>query len=103
MPRDGDHDDNVLTSAIHEARRRGALLPIELGERLTRSTMMNIPSAGVSVIESHGTARALSTLVRLHSQARGWMLRDRLEGAIESLAAKLGAVVSRDGSTLTVT
>lgn len=103
VPLDGHHDDNVLSNAIHEVRRKGAHLPIELGERWTRSTMMNISSVGVSVIESHGTAMALRTLVRLHSQAKDWMLRDRLEGAIESLAAKLGAVVSRDGSTLRLT
>ena len=102
LPRDNDNDDNVLTSAIHEARRKGPLLPIDLGERLVRSTMMNVPSSGVSVIESHGTAEALRALLRLHGQASDWFLKGRLEGAIESLAAKLGVVVSRQGAALTL-
>lgn len=97
---EGESHGNIISNVIREAQRRGPLLPLSLAEIFVRSSQLNVPFAGVSAIEAHGTTDALNLLVRLHDQVAEWHLRDLLEGAIESLAARLGVTIRRDGRTL---
>ena len=99
-----DEDDygNVISSAIREACRRGPLLPLVLAERFARSKRPNVPQVGVAAIEAHSTREALLLLVQFHGEIADWFLRSTLEGAIESLAARLGVMVQRDGKSLSI-
>ena len=99
---DEDNYGNVISSAIREACRRGPLLPLVLAERFVRSKRPNVPQVGVAAIEAYSTREALLLLVRLHGEITDWFLRSTLEGAIESLAARLGVMVRRDGECLSI-
>ncbi|WP_200385406.1 NACHT domain-containing protein [Rhodocyclus tenuis] len=99
-----DEDDygQVISSAVREVRRRGCVLPLDLAKRFVRSKRPNIPQVGIGAIEAHGNEEALRLLLHLHGEAADWFVISSLEGAIESLAAKCGIPVQRNGKSLSI-
>ncbi len=98
---DGDLG-STMREAVREIRRRRALIPLALGERLARSEQANVPYAGVDAIAAHGDRAALNLLVAIHSDTSGAGERDTLESAIELLSSRLGLVIRRQGSDFAV-
>jgi hypothetical protein len=103
-PKYDEEDDygNAISSAIHEARRRSPLLPLDVAERFVLAKRPNVPYAGVSAVEAHGNLEAMDLLIKLHNDASEWHLKDTLANSIESMAAKLGIVIRRSDKSLLI-
>ena len=99
---DEDEVGHVMTAAIREIRRRKALIPLEIGERFTRSSRLNVAMSGVEAIEAHATVEALELLLKLHGEVTDWYERDTIANAIERLASRLSTVIVKRGTALAI-
>jgi hypothetical protein len=100
-----DQDDDfgqTMGSAVKEVRRRRPLIPLTLAAQLVRSKRPNVQYDGTAAIVAHGNRTALNLLLELHAGASDRGQEDALESAIETLSAKLGAVVRWDGAALAI-
>jgi len=97
----GDDYGFTLRAAIDEVQRR-CLLPIVVGKLLAMAKRFNVAHEGISAIAMHSSRAALDLLLTLHAEVTDWHLKDTIESMIETLSAKLGAFIQRDGSALRI-
>ena len=98
-----DAEDEVghhIRAGIDELRQKRRLLPMTVGERFARALRPNVQYAGVDAIAAHADRAALDLLVRLHNDSRAWQMRGTLSETIETLAGRLGVIVTKAGNDL---
>ncbi len=100
-----DRDDDygqTMRAAVGEVRRRRSRIPLALAERLSRAKRPNVRYEGIDAIAAHGDHASLDLLLVLHAEAPDWSHKDTIESAVETLSAKLGIFVQREGNRLTI-
>jgi hypothetical protein len=69
------------------------LLDKDFLDQLIRANQINLLTAGVRAMSSHGDRDALERLLVAHREDPGWHEKDALANAIELLSLKLGVVI----------
>ena len=89
-----------MRAAIDELRQKRRPLPLTVGERFARALRPNVPFAGIAAIAAHADRAALDLLVLIHNDSQTWGRRAEFAEATETLASRLGVIVTRAGDNL---